>query len=157
MFTLRRWGLWKTFTSPEKYCDPTYVVDGAMRQMFDHLAPPLSHLDRSGRAAGEAGDEDRDEREGADKHRCIQLHVIQHPRSSYATTPLRWPANHLTWGIDVPQLPKEGYVDPSARTMVAGYQTELRNQIEKVPRHRSIGALNSVLRCIPNLSVIDAN
>jgi hypothetical protein len=37
MFTLRRWGLWKTYTSPEKYCDQTYTVDDATRQLFDHL------------------------------------------------------------------------------------------------------------------------
>jgi hypothetical protein len=37
MFTLRRWGLWKTFTSPEKYYDPTYTVDPQTRQLFDHL------------------------------------------------------------------------------------------------------------------------
>ena len=87
-----------------------------------------------------------------------QLLPLTSHASAASQLPLRWPASHLTWGIDVPQLLREGYVDPSARAMVAGYQTELRNQIEKVPRvHRSIGALNSVLRCIPNLSVIDAN
>jgi hypothetical protein len=38
-FTIKRWGLWKTLTSPERYCDQTYNASPFTMALMDHLLP----------------------------------------------------------------------------------------------------------------------
>ena len=78
------------------------------------------------------------------------------------TCRIRTPASQPSYaGYRRPSAP-EGGVRRSLSTYHGGRipdrtQTSNRESIDARVVHRSIGALNSLLRCIPNLSVIDAN
>ena len=39
LFTIKKWGMWKTVTSPERYVDPEYSASQFVIQMMDHLTP----------------------------------------------------------------------------------------------------------------------
>ena len=39
LFTIKKWGMWKTVTSPERYVDSEYSTSRFTVQMMDHLVP----------------------------------------------------------------------------------------------------------------------